>query len=66
MKVRDALRILRADGWRVARQKGSHRQLQHSTKVGTVTVAGKLGEELHPKTLVSIWTQAGIQRPESS
>jgi predicted RNA binding protein YcfA (HicA-like mRNA interferase family) len=42
--VRKVLRILRADGWEVVRQKGSHRQLQHESKPGTVTVAGKAGE----------------------
>jgi predicted RNA binding protein YcfA (HicA-like mRNA interferase family) len=66
MKVRDVLRILKADGWGVVRQAGSHRQLQHATKPGTVTVAGKPGEELHPKTLASVWRQAGLEPPEDS
>jgi predicted RNA binding protein YcfA (HicA-like mRNA interferase family) len=66
MKVRDVLRILKADGWIIARQTGSHRQLQHAVKPGTVTVAGKPGEELHPKTLASVWQQAGLERPENA
>jgi predicted RNA binding protein YcfA (HicA-like mRNA interferase family) len=66
MKIRELLRILKADGWDVARQVGSHRQLQHRSKPGTVTVAGKPGDELHPKTLASIWRQAGLQRPEDT
>lgn len=61
MKVRDVLRLLADDGWEVVRQKGSHRQLQHPDKPGTVTVAGKGGDELHPKTLASIWIQAGLK-----
>ncbi|MHB0949929.1 MAG: type II toxin-antitoxin system HicA family toxin [Gemmatimonadaceae bacterium] len=32
------LRGLHADGWRVVRVKGSHHQLKHPTKPGTVTV----------------------------
>jgi predicted RNA binding protein YcfA (HicA-like mRNA interferase family) len=60
MKVRDVLRRLADDGWNVVRYKGSHRQLQHPIKPGTVTVAGKGSEEVHPKTLASIWKQAGL------
>jgi len=65
MKVREVLRILKADGWQVVRQAGSHRQLQHSSKSGTVTVAGKPGDELHPKTLASVWRQAQLESPEN-
>jgi predicted RNA binding protein YcfA (HicA-like mRNA interferase family) len=60
VKVREILRLLHSDGWTVVRQRGSHRQLQHSTKKGTVTVAGKPGDELHPKTAASILAQAGL------
>jgi predicted RNA binding protein YcfA (HicA-like mRNA interferase family) len=60
MKVREVLRVLAADHWQIVRQRGSHRQLQHSTKPGTVTVAGKPGDELHPKTLASILRQAQL------
>ena len=64
MKVRDILKLLRADGWEIVRQRGSHRQLQHDTKLGTVTVAGKPGDDLHPKTAASIYRQAQLQGPE--
>jgi predicted RNA binding protein YcfA (HicA-like mRNA interferase family) len=60
MKVRDMLRRLRADGWRLVRQKGSHRQFQHPEKPGTVTVAGKPKDDLHPKTVASILRQAQL------
>ncbi len=60
MKVREILRLLRADGWEQVRQRGSHRQFQHETKIGTVTVAGKPGDELHPKTESSIRRQAQL------
>lgn len=64
MKVRDILKLLRADGWEIVRQRGSHRQLQHDTKPGTVTVAGKPGDGLHPKTAASIFRQAQLQESE--
>jgi predicted RNA binding protein YcfA (HicA-like mRNA interferase family) len=61
MKVREVLRRLHNDGWRLVRQRGSHRQYQHAHKPGTVTVAGKPGDELHPKTAASILKQAGLE-----
>jgi predicted RNA binding protein YcfA (HicA-like mRNA interferase family) len=54
------LRILKDDGWSIVRQRGSHRQLQHPAKPGTVTVAGRPGDELHPKTEATIRKQAGL------
>ena len=60
MKVRDVLKILQADGWSIVRTKGSHRQLHHLTKPGTVTVAGKANIEIPPGTLKSIFRQAGL------
>jgi predicted RNA binding protein YcfA (HicA-like mRNA interferase family) len=61
VKVREILKLLRDDGWVIVRQRGSHRQFQHRTKRGTVTVAGKPGDELHPKTAASIRSQAGLK-----
>jgi len=60
MKVREILRKLADDGWQQVRQRGSHRQFQHPTKSGTVTVAGKPGDELHPKTAASILKRADL------
>jgi predicted RNA binding protein YcfA (HicA-like mRNA interferase family) len=64
MKVREVLRILRDDGWSVHSTSGSHRQLKHPIKTGRVTVAGKESATLHPKTLKSIWRQAGLDGPD--
>ena len=64
MKVREILRRLRQDGWRLVRQRASHRQFQHATKPGTVTVAGKPAEDLHPKTAASILRQAQLKESE--
>lgn len=60
MKVKEVLKRLRTDGWVIVRSTGSHRQLQHPTKPGTVTVAGKPSMDVHPKTLATIWKQAGL------
>jgi len=62
MKVKEVLRLLREDGWYPVNQEGSHRQFKHPTKPGRVTVAGKPGEILHPKTLASILGQAKLQK----
>ncbi|MBI3467414.1 MAG: type II toxin-antitoxin system HicA family toxin [Planctomycetes bacterium] len=61
MKVREILKLLRDDGWHLVRQRGSHRQFQHAAKSGTVTVAGKPGDDLHPKTARSILHQARLR-----
>jgi predicted RNA binding protein YcfA (HicA-like mRNA interferase family) len=61
MKVREILKRLRDDGWQVVRQRGSHRQLQHGEKPGTVTVAGKPSQDLHPKVVASILRQAQLE-----
>ncbi|HEX5052140.1 MAG TPA: type II toxin-antitoxin system HicA family toxin [Planctomycetota bacterium] len=61
MKVRELIRLLEKDGWRQVRQRGSHRQFQHPTKPGTVTVFGKLGVDIPPGTLRSALKQAGLE-----
>ena len=61
MKVRDVLKTLEGDGWVIVRTKGSHRQLKHPTKLGTVTVSGKPSVDVPIGTLKSIWKQAQIE-----
>ena len=61
MKVRDLMKLLEQDGWRVARMRGSHRQLKHDVKSGTVTIAGHPSDDIHPKTLQSVLKQAGMR-----
>ena len=61
MKVRDVIRLLEADGWYLARTRGSHRQYKHPTKAGLVTVPGAGGDDLAPGTLNSILKQAGLK-----
>ncbi|HLQ33620.1 MAG TPA: type II toxin-antitoxin system HicA family toxin [Chloroflexota bacterium] len=61
MKVREVIAMLEADGWRLDRQVGSHRQFRHPSKPGTVTLAGNAGADVKSGTLASIRRQAGLQ-----
>ena len=61
MKVRDVIRLIEADGWRHVRTRGSHRQFNHPSKPGVVTVPGKPNDELAPGTLNSVLKQAGLK-----
>lgn len=60
MKIRDVLKRLEDDGWRIVRQTGSHRILKHGTKLGIVVVAGHPSKDLKAGTLQSVWKQAGL------
>jgi predicted RNA binding protein YcfA (HicA-like mRNA interferase family) len=53
--------MLEQDGWRLVRQKGSHRQFKHRSKRGTVTVAGHMSDEMPRGTLNSVLRQAGLK-----
>lgn len=66
MKVREAIKLIEADGWYLIVTKGSHRQYKHSTKPGRVTIAGHLSDELAPGTLNSILKQAQLKKPKGS
>lgn len=61
MKVRDLLRLIEADGWLLARTRGSHRQYKHPEKPGLVTIPGHPSDEVAPGTLNSILKQAGLK-----
>jgi predicted RNA binding protein YcfA (HicA-like mRNA interferase family) len=56
----EVIRLLKADGWREVRSRGSHFHFKHPTKGGLVTVP-------HPKkdfpvgTLKSIEKQSGVK-----
>ncbi|MCY4377864.1 MAG: type II toxin-antitoxin system HicA family toxin [Spirochaetaceae bacterium] len=64
-KVRDAIRLISREGWRLRRTRGSHRQYKHPEKEGRVTIPGHEGDDLAPGTWNSILKQAGLkERPD--
>ena len=60
-KVREAIRLIEEDGWRLAAIRGSHRQFKHPSKPGRVTIAGKPSDDLAPGTFNSILKQAALK-----
>jgi len=64
VKFREVIRLLEEDGWRIVAQRGSHRQYEHPTKPGKVTVAGKPNVDVPKGTTANILRQAGLQRPK--
>lgn len=61
VKVSKIIRDLKADGWYLAYQKGSHRQFKHPTKVGKVTVNGKLSDDRTGDLLRNMEEQSGLK-----
>jgi len=61
VKVRDAIKLIEADGWALVRTRWSHRQYKHPAKPGLVTIPGKLSKDLPPGLQRSILKQAGIE-----
>ncbi|MCY3560035.1 MAG: type II toxin-antitoxin system HicA family toxin [Dehalococcoidia bacterium] len=59
--VREAIRFVEHDGWRLSRTRGSHRQYKHPKKPGTVTIPGNPGDDLTIGTWRNILRQAGLR-----
>ena len=55
MKIKEAIKIIEQDGWFMVRMKGSHRQYKHIIKLGVVTIAGNLNNDLAKGTFQSIF-----------
>jgi predicted RNA binding protein YcfA (HicA-like mRNA interferase family) len=65
LKVRDLIRALESNGWRLSRTRGSHRQFRHPEKGLIVTEAGQPGSDVPAGTLKAILRSAGLEsRPE--
>ena len=62
MKVKELINQLQADGWYLARTRGSHRQFKHPAKPGTVTIAGNISADMPSGTLNAILKHAGLKR----
>ena len=60
--VREIIKILIGQGWHLARQNGtSHRQFKHPTIKRTVTVDGKLSQDVLIDNLKSMEKQSGLK-----
>lgn len=62
MRVRELLKMLDADGWKLVAYRGSHRQFRYPTKTGRVTVPGKPSDDLAAGTTNSILKQAALKK----
>ena len=62
MKVRDVIKLIERDGWRLVTTVGSHRQFKHPTKPGRVTISGHPGDDMPLGTLASVKRQAGLPK----
>ena len=60
-EVRDTIRLVERDGWSLIQTTGSHRQCRHPDQSGTVTIAGKPGDDLPRGTWASVMKQAGLK-----
>jgi predicted RNA binding protein YcfA (HicA-like mRNA interferase family) len=62
MKIRNIIKLLKADGWYLVASNGSHQQYKHPTKPGRVTITGHPGDDLAEGTLNSILKQAQLKK----
>jgi predicted RNA binding protein YcfA (HicA-like mRNA interferase family) len=61
MKVRDAIKRIEQDGWKLKRTRGDHRIYIHAMKPGIVVIPGHLGSDVATGTFSSILKQAGLK-----
>lgn len=57
-KVKEVIRFVKSEGWELVATKGSHRQFEHPTRSGRVTIPGKPSDDLPPGTWSNIRKQA--------
>jgi predicted RNA binding protein YcfA (HicA-like mRNA interferase family) len=60
MSSRELIKIIEADGWYQVAQKGSHKQFEHKTKTGKVTIPHPV-KDLPIGTFNSVLKQAGLK-----
>jgi len=60
-KVREAIRIVRRDGWYLVRTRGSHRIYHHPQKPGHVVIAGHPRTDMKDGTFNNVLKQAGLK-----
>jgi predicted RNA binding protein YcfA (HicA-like mRNA interferase family) len=60
MSSSELIRIIKADGWYEVAQRGSHKQFEHATKTGKVTIPHPV-KDLPIGTVNSALKQAGLR-----
>jgi predicted RNA binding protein YcfA (HicA-like mRNA interferase family) len=60
LKVRDVIRLLEENQWRLTRMGGDHR-VSRNPDGRTTVVSGKLGDDVRPGTWKSILRQTGMK-----
>jgi predicted RNA binding protein YcfA (HicA-like mRNA interferase family) len=61
MKIREVIRLLEANGWRLDRTHESHRQYKHPENPNVVTVPGKESDDIPVGTLHNILRKSGLE-----
>jgi predicted RNA binding protein YcfA (HicA-like mRNA interferase family) len=62
MKVRDVIKEIEPDRWRMVSQEERHRQFKYATKKGRVMVSGHWGGDMPIGTLKNIYKQAQMEK----
>lgn len=62
MKCSEVPRILKADGWYVVSQRGSHLKMKHDNKLGIIIFPDHRTKEMAIGTEIAIFKQAKITR----
>ncbi|MDR3262601.1 MAG: type II toxin-antitoxin system HicA family toxin [Tannerella sp.] len=60
VKVSKILKDLNTEGWYLVNYEGSHRQFEHPTKPGKVTVNGKPSADVWGSLLKNMENQSGL------
>jgi predicted RNA binding protein YcfA (HicA-like mRNA interferase family) len=63
LKVREVIKLLETNGWRLMRTKGDHR-IYRDDEGRTTVVSGNTGDDVRPGTYRAILRQTGIKEPK--
>lgn len=64
MKVREIIKRLESEGWRLDRVRGGHRQFKHPTNPNVVTIPGKDSDTLPVGTLHNTLRLSGLKEQQ--
>ncbi|MDQ3399240.1 MAG: type II toxin-antitoxin system HicA family toxin [Deinococcota bacterium] len=62
MKVKEVVKLIKADGWYLARHgKGDHKVYKHPAKPGIIVIDGKLSDDMPKGTRKQVLKAAGLE-----